>query len=89
MPSCYLLEQNYLNPFNPASKIGYQLPETGQVRGEVFDLPGRSVALLVNDTQQPGTHHVTVDASSLSSGVYIYRMQSGNFVETRKLTLFQ
>jgi hypothetical protein len=83
------LHQNYPNPFNPSTVIGYQLPVSSYVSLEVFDLLGRQVAILVNGKQSAGQYTVTFDASNLSSGFYIYRIQAGEFVSTKKLMLIK
>jgi len=83
------LSQNYPNPFNPTTQISYQLPEDSVVRLEIYDLLGRRVQILVNDNQQTGRHTVTFDASGLASGVYIYRLQAGEFTQSRKLYLIK
>ena len=87
LPTELVLAQNYPNPFNPTSRIDYQLPEASHVRLSVFDLLGREVAVLVNESMNAGSHFVNIDASNLSSGVYIYRLQAGGQVITRKMTL--
>lgn len=87
IPKQYVLDQNYPNPFNPSTTIQYGLPETGNVSLEVFDMTGRRVATLVSGNQRAGWHNVTFDASNLASGMYIYRIQSGEFIQTRKLIL--
>ena len=87
LPTELVLSQNYPNPFNPTSRIDYQLPEASHVRLSVFDLLGREVAVLVNESMNAGSHFVNVDASNLSSGVYVYRLQAGGQVITRKMTL--
>jgi hypothetical protein len=87
LPTELTLSQNFPNPFNPTSRIDYQLPAESYVRLSVFDLLGREVAVLVNDRMAPGSHFVNFDASALSSGVYMYRLQSGGQVITRKMTL--
>jgi hypothetical protein len=86
-PQAFALQQNYPNPFNPATVIRYQLPQASQVRLEVFDLNGRAVATLVEARQPAGTYSVNFDGSELSSGVYMYRLQAGDALFTRKLTL--
>jgi len=84
----YNLEQNYPNPFNPTTNIRYSIRDAGLVTLKVYDLLGREVATLVNQVQQPGNYQVTFDASRLtSSGMYIYRLQSGNFTRTMKMLL--
>ena len=83
------LAQNEPNPFNPSTVISYQVPAETNVSLRVFDAKGREVAELVNGFQSAGVHSVTFDASALASGVYFYRMQAGDFVQTRKLTLLK
>ncbi|MCH8569670.1 MAG: starch-binding protein [Balneolales bacterium] len=87
LPKVLALSQNYPNPFNPTTQIKYDLPENGEVRLDVFNIQGQRVATLVNATQTAGTHTVTFDASSLASGVYLYRLQSGANILTKKMTL--
>jgi hypothetical protein len=86
-PSGFVLSQNYPNPFNPTTIITYQTPVAGSVRLVVYDMLGREVTVLVNDNKDPGVYEVKFNASNLSSGVYLYRMQSGTFTETRKFLL--
>ncbi len=89
IPGQVSLKQNYPNPFNPVTTIGFQLPQTSDVTLEVFDMIGRRVATLVNETVEAGTHEVTFDASNLSSGVYVYRLQTEGMTLSRKLTLIK
>ena len=89
LPEKFTLEQNFPNPFNPTTTIEYGLPVTAHVRLEIYDITGRLVSRLVNRQQSAGRHNVTFDASSLSSGLYLYRIEAGNFVQTRKLTLLK
>ncbi|SMO39815.1 T9SS type A sorting domain-containing protein [Gracilimonas mengyeensis] len=88
-PNAYQLEQNYPNPFNPSTTIKYQLPASSEVSLKVYDMLGREVADLVNGRQAAGAHQARFDASNLSSGMYIYRLQAGSFVETRKMMLIK
>jgi glucuronoarabinoxylan endo-1,4-beta-xylanase len=81
--------QNYPNPFNPTTVVSYQLPVAGNVKLSVYDLLGREVAVLANERKMPGTYEVTFDGSNLASGVYLYRLQSGSLVQTRKLLLLK
>jgi hypothetical protein len=87
LPAAFELRQNYPNPFNASTEIGYQLSEFGTVRLAVYDLLGREVAVLVDETREPGSYQVTVDASQLASGVYVYRLVAGSAVLARKMIL--
>jgi len=89
IPKVFSLEQNYPNPFNPVTKIEYSLPVVGEVSLIIYNLLGEEVAGLVNEVQQAGFHHVTWDANKMSSGIYFYRLQSGDFVQTRKMLLLK
>ena len=86
-PLTYALGQNYPNPFNPSTSISYQLKSAGQVKLSVFDILGREVAVLVDGMQTAGAHEARFDGSGLASGVYIYRLQAGTFVEQKKMVL--
>ncbi len=83
----YELLQNYSNPFNPVTQIQYQIVNQGMVTLKVYDLLGREVKVLVNEIKSPGNHSVTFDASSLSSGVYFYKMTAGDFSDVRRMVL--
>ncbi len=89
LPETHALEQNYPNPFNPATTIRFQLPQAEQVTLRVFDVLGREVAALLDDTSMAaGEHTVRFDASGLTSGVYLYRLEAGaSFVQTRRMML--
>jgi hypothetical protein len=89
VPDEYLLEQNYPNPFNPSTSIKYQMPENGFVTIKVYDMLGNEVATLVNEIQEAGNHSVEFDAATVSSGIYFYIMQAGNFTQTKKMTLLK
>lgn len=85
IPERITMEQNYPNPFNPSTQIRYTLPEAGEVRLEVFNLMGQRIDVLVDGQQQAGVHDVTFDASHLSSGIYLYRLQTPEESITRRM----
>ncbi|RPI18413.1 MAG: T9SS C-terminal target domain-containing protein [Ignavibacteriae bacterium] len=92
VPAQYSLYNNYPNPFNPTTKIKFDVPsevrnQKSEVRLIIFDILGRQVAVIVNDKLSPGKYEVTWDASLLSSGVYFYRMETERFIDTKKMLL--
>ncbi len=87
--SDYSLGQNYPNPFNPSTVISFTLPQQEFVTLKVFNVIGQEVVTLVNDNLQAGRYDFTFDASALTSGVYLYQFQAGNFVQTKKMVLTQ
>jgi aminopeptidase N len=89
VPAQYSLEQNYPNPFNPSTTIGYSLPQSGFVTLKVFNVLGKEVATLVNGQNEAGKHKVDFNAIALNSGVYFYRIESGSFIETKKMILLK
>jgi uncharacterized protein (DUF1501 family) len=89
MPGEFRLNQNYPNPFNPKTTISFYLGESTPVRLEVFDIQGRRVSVLTNQTLSAGEHRITFDASRLASGVYLYRLQTGSFTDTKSMTLIK
>ena len=91
VPDQYRLDQNYPNPFNPVTVIRYWVRGGGAspVRLAVYDLLGREVSVLVNEQKTPGMHSVVFDGCGLSTGVYLYRIQAGEYSETRKLVLLR
>ncbi len=100
IPGEYSLQQNYPNPFNPATTIGFDVAGedhesgvSGQVSGVVrlivYDVLGREVAVLVNQRKAPGSYRVKFNASGMASGVYLYRLTAGDFVQTRRMLLLQ
>lgn len=88
-PEGFRLDQNYPNPFNPTTNIEFAINEPGQVSLKVYDLTGREVASLVNSRMSAGEHTVTFDASNLSSGVYVYILQTNNVRLTNRMTLIK
>lgn len=89
IPQAFELSQNYPNPFNPSTTIQFTLARHTNVELKVFDLLGREVAILVDEALGSGTHEVVFDADDLPSGIYIYRIQTGEFVQARKLTILK
>ncbi len=89
IPAGYVLEQNYPNPFNPSTNIEFSINEPGAVSLKVYDMTGREVASLIDGRMNAGSHTVRFDASNLSSGVYIYVMQSNGVRLTNKMTLIK
>lgn len=88
-PQKFLITQNYPNPFNPTTQIRYALPEASKVTIKVYDMLGREITTLVDERKAAGRHYATFDASSLSSGMYIYRIEAGSYIQTRKMTLIK
>lgn len=88
-PEDFALFQNYPNPFNPTTKISYALPQNSFVELKVFNLLGQEVATLVNEQKAVGNYEVNFNASNLPSGVYIYKMKAGEFVQTKKMILLK
>ncbi len=88
-PNIFSLGQNYPNPSNPKSKIGYELPVQMKISIKVYDVTGREVAALVDKMQDAGYYTVEFDGSNLASGVYFYRMNAGNFSDIKKIILIK
>jgi len=89
IPSKFILSQNYPNPFNPSTSIQYAVPENQFVSLKVYDLLGKEVATLVNEEQQAGYYSIDFNSSNLATGMYIYKIQAGNFIETKKMILLK
>ncbi|MBS1494218.1 MAG: S8 family peptidase [Bacteroidetes bacterium] len=88
-PEKYELSQNYPNPFNPTTKISYSIPKAGIVTMKIFDVTGREVASLVNELMQPGAYTVDFNASAFASGVYFYRLEAQDFIDTKRMVLLK
>ena len=89
IPKDYQLYQNYPNPFNPTTKIKFALPYASLVTVKVYDLLGREIKTLLNETKQPGNYEVNFDASRLASGVYFYSIKANNFNSVKKMVFIK
>jgi hypothetical protein len=89
IPEDYLLEQNYPNPFNPKTNIRFSIPKSTDVRITIYDVSGNEVGKLVNSNLPLGNYEYHWDATGYSSGIYFYRIQTGDFIDTRKMVLIK
>src|SRR5690606_26033282 len=94
LPLEFSVAQNYPNPFNPSTKIKFSIPsnvnrETSNVRLIVYDILGRQITTLVDEQLSSGVYEIEFNANELSSGVYFYKLTSGNFVETKKMMILR
>jgi photosystem II stability/assembly factor-like uncharacterized protein len=89
IPDKYSLTQNYPNPFNPGTTIMYTIPKNTFVTLKIYDLMGREIKTLVNQAKSPGEYNVIFNSSNLPSGIYVYRIKAGNFVQSKKMTLIK
>lgn len=89
LPEEYLLQQNYPNPFNPSTTIQFSIPQAGNVTLKIYNLLGEEVKTLADEYRLAGKHSVQFNANNLASGIYFYRIQSGSFVETKKMILLK
>jgi subtilisin-like proprotein convertase family protein len=89
IPSVYSLKQNFPNPFNPVTKISFDIPKQGFVSLRIYDVLGREVRTLVNEVKTPGSYSVDFNASELSTGVYFYRLETNGFSDIKKLMLIK
>lgn len=85
----YKLEQNYPNPFNPSTIIRYEIPEQTFASLKIYDILGNEVATLANEEKRAGSYEVVFNSTKLSSGVYIYKLQTTKFIQTNKMTLIK
>jgi hypothetical protein len=88
-PADYVLEQNYPNPFNPSTTIKFGVPEKSNVVLTVYNSLGAEVATLVNEVREAGSYEIQFNANNFSSGIYYYRIASGNFTEIKKMILLK
>ncbi|MBU1937293.1 T9SS type A sorting domain-containing protein, partial [bacterium] len=89
LPSEYMLFQNYPNPFNPSTRITYDLTNVSYVSLQVFDVVGREVQTLVDEVQVVGSHSITFNGKGLSSGIYFYRLRTGDVTTIKKMVLLK
>ena len=89
IPAKFILNQNYPKPFNPTTNIKYSITKSGLVTLKIYNVLGQEVATLVNQDQRPGNYVVDFNASNLASGVYMYRLESGNYSLTKKMVLLK
>ncbi len=88
-PSTFALYSNYPNPFNPSTKIRYAISKTAFTTLKVYSVLGQEVATLINEEKAPGVYEINFDGLNLTSGTYLYKLQAGNFVETKKMILLK
>ena len=89
IPDKYSLEQNYPNPFNPSTTIRFSVPKEVPVNLSVYNILGEKVKELKNEVMKPGYYEIEFDATSVASGVYLYRIKAGDFVQTKKMILLR
>ena len=88
-PSSFNLSQNYPNPFNSATAIQYAIPNRGKVVLKIYDILGKEVTTLINEEKDQGVYTINFDANNLASGLYLYRIQAGSFIDTKKMILLK
>ena len=88
-PVKYELEQNYPKPFNPITRIKFLLMKASNVKLSVFDVTGRFIRYIVNENQSAGAHQYDFDGSNLASGIYIYKIETDEFTDTKKMVLIK
>ena len=89
VPNQYELSQNYPNPFNPSTTIRFSLPQASQIKINIYNMIGEQVATIADGMYEAGYHKVTFNASNLPSGAYIYRIESSDFVQVKKMILLR
>jgi len=89
IPTSFSLEQNYPNPFNPSTKIRFSIPNSGFTTIKIFNILGKEISTLVNESLQPGTYETIFDGSGLNSGVYFYKFTTDGFSETKRMLLIK
>ncbi len=89
IPQKFFLSKNYPNPFNPVTKIKFALPQTSMVRFSIYDILGNEVGVFINEVRPPGEYEFELSAEKLTSGIYFYQLEAGNFIETGKMSLIK
>ena len=89
VPNDYKLFQNYPNPFNPATNIKFDIPERNHVKIKIFDILGREIGTLISEERGAGSYEINFDGSDLSSGIYFYNLQAGEYSQTKKMILLR
>ncbi|MEO6694418.1 MAG: T9SS type A sorting domain-containing protein, partial [Ignavibacteria bacterium] len=89
IPSSYSLKQNYPNPFNPSTNINFSIPKSGIVTLKIYDMSGKEVASPLNEFKSAGNYILGFNASGLSSGAYLYRLESNDFSDSKKMFLIK
>ena len=89
LPSKFILHQNYPNPFNPVTTIKYSIPQSEFVNLRIYDMLGREIETLVNEEKPAGEYYVNFDGTNFSSGVYLYKLQTGTYIQAKKLLLLK
>jgi hypothetical protein len=89
LPGTFVLNQNYPNPFNPVTRIKYSIPFFGNVKLVLYDILGKEVLTMVNEAKQPGEYSYDFNGSNLSSGVYFYKLEAGDFIDTKRMILLK
>ena len=89
IPEKFTLLQNFPNPFNPSTNINYAIPKGSNVKLTVFNLLGQEIATIVNKFQNAGSYSIKFDAGNLTSGIYFYKLEAGDFVEVKKMCLIR
>jgi len=89
LTSAFHLFSNYPNPFNPTTKIKFQIPETGITILKIYDVLGNEVTVLINEEESAGSYEVEFNGTGLPSGIYFYQLKAGNYVATKKMILLK